>query len=119
MPTKRDLLAHFTRDELKDIVAHFDLEADARSPAALLAAVAASKKAKLPPILGDYLGERLKELCAALGLDSSGTKQAMVERLTGKSAPADEPQPRRAPSPPRSRQSHPSPRPRPARSAAR
>ncbi|MBA3545741.1 MAG: N-6 DNA methylase [Nannocystis sp.] len=91
MPTKRDLLAHFTRDELKDIVGHFGLEADARSPAALLEAVAASKKAKLAPILGDYLGERLKELCEALGLDSSGTKQAMVERLTGKSAPADEP----------------------------
>jgi len=34
MPTKRDLLAHFTRDELKDIVGHFGLEADARSPAA-------------------------------------------------------------------------------------
>ena len=92
MPTKRDLLAHFTSDELKDIVAHFGLEADARSPAAMLEAVASSKKAKLAPILGDYLGERLKELCEALGLDSSGTKQTMVERLTGKSAPATEQQ---------------------------
>ncbi len=88
MPTKRELLAHLTRDELKDIVEHFELKADARSPTAMLEAVAASKKAKLPPILLGYLGERLTELCAALGLDSSGTKPAMVERLTDKAAPA-------------------------------
>ncbi len=75
MPTKRELLAHFTRDELKDIVEHFEPGGPTRSPAAMLEAVAASKKAKLPPILGDYLGERPKELCEALGLDSSGTKQ--------------------------------------------
>lgn len=50
MPTKRELLAHFTRDELKDIVSHFGLEADARSPSSLLEAVAGSKKAKLPAI---------------------------------------------------------------------
>ena len=54
MPTKRDLLAHLNRDELQDIVAHFGLAVDGRSNVALREAVAASKKAKLPPILGGY-----------------------------------------------------------------
>jgi type I restriction enzyme M protein len=87
MPSKRDLLAHLTRDELKDIVDHFGLTADGRSPTSLLEAIAASKKAKLPAILGGYLHERLAELCEALGLDSSGNKPALVERLTGKASP--------------------------------
>ncbi len=91
MPTKRELLAHLTRDELKDIVEHFGLKADARSPASMLEAVASSKKAKLPPILGDYLRDRLEELCEGLGLDTAGTKPALVERLTGKTTPAAEP----------------------------
>lgn len=56
----------------------------------MLEAVAASKKAKLPPILGGYLRERLAELCEALSLESSGSKPALVERLTGKS-PAGKP----------------------------
>jgi type I restriction enzyme M protein len=90
MPSKRDLLAHLTRDELKDIVDHFGLNADGRSPASLLEAIAASKKAKLPAILGGYLHERLTELCEALGLDSSGNKSALVERLTGKASPTAE-----------------------------
>ena len=43
MPTKRDLLAHLTRDELQDIVAHFGLAVDGRSKPALLEAIAARR----------------------------------------------------------------------------
>lgn len=72
MPTKRELLAHLARDELKDIVDHFELKADARSPTAMLEAVAASREGQLTPILGGYLRERLAELCEALSLGELG-----------------------------------------------
>ena len=91
MPTKRDLLAQLTRDELLAILEHFELAADRRSPAAMLEAIASSKKAKLGPVLEGYARDRLKELCTALGLDSSGREKApLVERLLGK-APSDTP----------------------------
>jgi type I restriction enzyme M protein len=88
MPSKRHLLAELTRQELQDIVDHFGLDVARRSNVALLEAVASSKKAKLPPILGGYLRERLVEMCVALSLDTSGDKPALVERLTRKAPPA-------------------------------
>ncbi|PCC70353.1 type I restriction enzyme M protein [Nannocystis exedens] len=92
MPTKRDLLAKLTRDELLAILEHFQLTADRRSPAAMLEAIAASKKAKLGPLLENYSRERLQELCRALGLDSSGREKAVLAaRLLGKAPAEDDP----------------------------
>lgn len=90
MTSKRTVLEHLTRDELIAIVDAFELQpADRRSNAALIEAVAASKKATLGKILPDYARDRLKELCRALELDDAGKEKAvLVERLTGaKSAP--------------------------------
>ncbi len=85
MTTKRETLDLLTRDELLAAVDRFDLSiADRRAKAGLVDAVASSKKATLPEVLGDLSRDRLKELCRALGLDDSGReKAALVERLSG------------------------------------
>lgn len=61
MPTKRELLAKLTRDERLTILERFELSADRRSSAAMLEAIASSKKAKLGPVLESYARDRLKE----------------------------------------------------------
>jgi type I restriction enzyme M protein len=88
MSTKRDVLAHLTRDELLAVVDRFTLAVpDRRANDGLLEAVAASKKATLAEILPGYARERLKELCRALGLDDGGKeKAAIVERIVGAKA---------------------------------
>lgn len=94
MTSKRSLLELLTRDELIAIVDSFELQPeDRRSKAALVEAVAASKKATLGSILPDLSRDRLKELCRALDLDESGKEKAvLVDRLTGaKSAPSSPP----------------------------
>src|ERR1039457_3995673 len=71
--------------EVISVVEKFGLEvADRRKKDDLLEAVAASKKATLAEVLPDLGRERLKELCAALGLDDGGREKAvLVERLVG------------------------------------
>jgi type I restriction enzyme M protein len=98
MPSKRDVLSQLLREELISVVERFELEvADRRKKDDLLEAVAASKKATLADVLPDFSRERLKELCAALGLDDGGREKAiLIERLvgTGKaSAEAARPEP--------------------------
>jgi type I restriction enzyme M protein len=90
MPTKRDVLAQFSRDELVGAADQFDLEvADRRLKDQLVDAVASSKKAGLADILGVLSRDRLKDLCRALGLDDGGKeKAALVDRLTGASPAA-------------------------------
>ena len=85
MSTKRDVLAHLTRDELLAVVDRFELAApDRRAKEGLVEAVAASKKATLGEILPGYARDRLKELCRALGLDDGGKEKApIVERILG------------------------------------
>lgn len=85
MASKRDVLAHLTRDELLAVVDRFTLAVpDRRANEGLLEAVAASKKATLAEILPGYARDRLKELCRALGLDDGGKeKSAIVERILG------------------------------------
>lgn len=94
MLSKRDVLAHLTRDELLAVVGAHDLQVDDRRVKdKLIDAVASSKKAGLTPILGDLSRDRLKELCRALRLDDGGReKAALIERLTGagKAPPAQE-----------------------------
>ena len=87
MPSKRDVLAQLSREELISVVERFELEvADRRKKDDLLEAVASSRKATLADVLPDLSRERLKELCVALGLDDGGReKAALIERLTGAS----------------------------------
>ena len=96
MPSKRDVLAQLSREELISVVERFELEvADRRKKDDLLEAVASSRKATLSDVLPDLNRERLKELCVALGLDDGGREKAtLVARLTGASKEAaGEPRP--------------------------
>ena len=90
MPSKREVLAQFTRDELLAVVDRFALAVpDRRVRDGLIDAVAASKKATLAEVLPELSRDRLKGLCTALGLDDSGReKSALVERLVGAKEPA-------------------------------
>lgn len=62
--------------------------ADRRAKAALLDALTA---VPLPTLLAALLAPELKALCAALGLDAKGTKDALAARLLGAAAVAAEP----------------------------
>lgn len=85
MPSKRDVLAILSRDELLAVVDRFGLSPpDRRAKDGLVDAVASSKKATLAEVLPELPRDRLKELCRALGLDDGGReKSVLVERLTG------------------------------------
>jgi type I restriction enzyme M protein len=77
MPSKRDVVAQFSREELVNVVDQFELEvADRRRRDGLVDAVAASRKATLVEILPELSRERLKELCRSLELDDSGSADA-------------------------------------------
>jgi len=90
MPSKRDILAQFSREELVAVVDQFELEVpDRRKRDGLVEAVAASKRATLAEILPELPRERLKELCRTLELEDSGKdKASIIERLTGAGGPA-------------------------------
>ena len=83
MPSKRDVLAQLSRDELLAVVDRFELSApDRRVRDGLMEVVASSKKATLAEILPELSRDRLKELCSALGLDDGGReKTLLIERL--------------------------------------
>lgn len=85
MPSKRQILAELSRDELVEIVDRHDLAPrDRRSRDALVDAVASSKKATLEEILPALARDRLKELCRTFGLDDGGReKDGLVARLLG------------------------------------
>ncbi|HEY5962344.1 MAG TPA: hypothetical protein VIV60_37565 [Polyangiaceae bacterium] len=87
MPSKRDVLAQLTRDELVSIVDQFELAAIRRKrkddP---VEAIGFSKKATLAEILPTMSRDRLKELCQVFELDDSGRDKAtIVESLLGTS----------------------------------
>ena len=93
MPSKRDVLAHLTRDELLATADRFELEvADRRVREQIFEAVASSKRAGLADALAPLSRDRLKEVCRGLELDDAGKEKAvLVERLSGapsKAAPA-------------------------------
>ena len=63
MTRKRDILSHLTRDELLSAVDTLGLEvADRRAKDPAIEVLAASKRASLSSILGDFKRDRLKEL---------------------------------------------------------
>ena len=72
MTAKRDVLAHFTRDELLGVVAQFDLSVDdKRVKDQLIDAVAASKKATLAAILPQRLLSRTISAAASAARTST------------------------------------------------
>jgi hypothetical protein len=96
MSTKRDVLAHLTRDELLAVVDRFALAGpDRRAREGLVEAVPASKKATLAEILPGYARDRLKELCRALGLDDGGrrTRRSWSASASGSRAGLEQSQP--------------------------
>jgi len=95
MSSKRDVLSQLSREELFAVVERFELEvADRRKKDDLLEAVATSKKATLAEILPVLGRERLKELCAALGLDDGGREKAvLIDRLLGTGKASEAPKP--------------------------
>jgi len=93
MTRKRDILSHFTRDELLSALDALGLEvSDRRAKDPAIEALARSKRASLHAILEGFKRDRLKELCRALGLDDSGKeKDAIIARLEGGGAYAPAP----------------------------
>jgi type I restriction enzyme M protein len=85
MPSKRDVLAVLSRDELLAIVDRFELSPpDRRAKDGLVETIASSKKATLAEALPELPRDRLKDICCTLGLDDAGReKMTLVERLTG------------------------------------
>ncbi len=96
MPSKRDVLALLSRDELLAVVDKFDLSPpDRRAKDGLVETVAASKRATLAELLPDLSRDRLKELCRSLGLDDGGReKTLLIDRLTGARGASETPSPR-------------------------
>ena len=95
MPTKRQILERFKRDELIEFLDRFELEvSDRRVRALLLETLSRSRRAPIGDILEQLKRDRLKELCVELGLDDSGRAKAdLVERLLGKTSAAPTPKP--------------------------
>src|SRR5947209_20038517 len=93
MPSKRDVLAYLTRDELLAAADRVELEvADRRVKDQLVDAVASSKRAGLADLLGELSRDRLKDVCRALSLDDAGKEKALlVDRLAGAASKAATP----------------------------
>jgi type I restriction enzyme M protein len=91
MPSKREVLALLTRDELLVVVDRFDLAPpDRRAKEGLLETVASSRKATLVEVLPELSRDRLKDICRALRLDDSGReKTLLVSRLAGSGGSGD------------------------------
>jgi predicted nucleotide-binding protein len=83
MPTKRKIVAEFTRDELWQVVDEHDLPVgDRRKLDELQAAVRRLSKSTLREVLLGFDRDRLKDICRTLGLDDSGKRKAtIVDRL--------------------------------------
>ncbi len=93
MPSKRDLLAQFSREELVSIVDQFELDApNRRKKDDLVDVIASSKRATVAEILPNLSRDRLKDLCRAFDLDDSGKDKAtIVQRLIGTGSPSNKP----------------------------
>jgi type I restriction enzyme M protein len=93
MPSKRDVLALLTRDELLAVVDRFELAPrDRRAKDGLVDTIASSKKATLAGVLPDLSRGRLKDVCRDLGLGESGReKSVLVDRIVGGKASTELP----------------------------
>ena len=92
MLRKREVLDLLTRDELLDLADRFEVDvADRRVKAQLVEALAASRRASLAEMLGTLSRDRLKDLCAAFGLDPGGERELRVGAALHPSSRADRP----------------------------
>ncbi len=79
MADKRRIFEQLTRDELIHWVEFYEIEVgDKRKKEALVDALAASDKPKLPKVLADVSRETLKAICRELEIDDSGKKKAEI-----------------------------------------
>ncbi len=95
MPTKRQVLDLFSRDELLTLLDQHDLAVpDRRVKDAIVETLAAAHRVKLDEILGGLKRTQLQEMCRSLGLDTSGREKALlIDRLAGRSSKAEPPKP--------------------------
>ncbi len=93
MPTKREVLDLLKRDELLAAIEQYQIDvSDRRARESLVDALAASRRVDLSGVLADLSRDRLKEACRALALDDGGReKSLLIDRLTMRDAPANEP----------------------------
>lgn len=93
MPTKRQVLENLSRNELLALADLHELAVeDRRVRNQLVDAAAGSRRVVLADALASLSRDRLKELCRELGLDDSGREKAqLIERLTGASGKAEQP----------------------------
>ena len=96
MPTKRDILHELTVEELKANAHYYAIKPESRRKADLVEALARSKKCRIREVLAHLYRDRLKNLCEALNLDTTGReKSVLVERLLATSARRTGPSSRR------------------------
>ena len=81
MNLKQALLLVLDGDQLKALCELFDLEADRRSPDAMLAAIRSAKRAKPEEIIEHLDVAQLKSVLAEAGESTEGKKADLVQRL--------------------------------------
>ncbi len=83
MPTKRHVLDLLQRDELLQVVDHFELDVrDRRVKSQLVDAIAAARRPSLTEILEVLSRDCLKDLCKSFDLKDGGREKAVfVERI--------------------------------------
>jgi hypothetical protein len=92
MKLKPAILAAVSRDDLKEIVDHFDLDGvDRRSVEAMRSVLGQSRKITPDDLLGLLRKDSLQVVCQLVGLPTGGNRNALVQRLL---AAAELPNPR-------------------------
>ena len=89
MNLKQALLLVLDGDQLKALCELFDLEADRRSPDAMLAAIRSAKRAKPEEIIEHLDVAQLKSVLAEAGESTEGKKADLVQRLLAAGGRAD------------------------------
>jgi|JI10StandDraft_1071094.scaffolds.fasta_scaffold37917_2 hypothetical protein len=88
MPSKREIIELFKREELQQFTDQLALEVrDRRVKDDLVDALVRSKRARVQDMLGALSRDRLKDICLGLDLDSSGREKSLIiDRILGEPA---------------------------------
>ena len=85
MITRRQIFERFTRADLLEIARHFDLKGlGGLSKGNIVTKLARKRSIDMEMVLSILYRSFLKSLCAELGLNSSGSKQVLIDRILGK-----------------------------------